>query len=149
MDWDKELKLEKLENMITVYEQHIEKLEKEIKQKLISPCCWAGTVYDLDHNPEMEEEIRNFLYQGRSEEFILDYYVSIYGERILATPKPIGFNLFAWITPIIFAIIGITLLFKYLLADKQDEETLISDSKSMIQYDEKIEQELRHMDNNN
>ena len=125
------------------------KLEKEIKQKLISPCCWAGTVYDLDHNPEMEEEIRNFLYQGRSEEFILDYYVSIYGERILATPKPIGFNLFAWITPIIFAFIGITLLFKYLLADKQDEETLISDSKSMIQYDEKIEQELRHMDNNN
>ena len=91
------------------------KLEKEIKQKLISPCCWAGTVYDLDHNPEMEEEIRNFLYQGRSEEFILDYYVSIYGERILATPKPIGFNLFAWITPIIFAVIGITLLFKYLL----------------------------------
>ena len=32
MDWDKELKLEKLENMITVYEQHIEKLEKENKQ---------------------------------------------------------------------------------------------------------------------
>ena len=33
---------------------------KEIKQKLISPCCWAGTVYDLDHNPEMEEEIEIF-----------------------------------------------------------------------------------------
>ena len=32
MDWDKELKLEKSENMITVYEQHIEKLEKENKQ---------------------------------------------------------------------------------------------------------------------
>ena len=32
MDWDKEVKLEKLENMIIVYEQHIEKLEKENKQ---------------------------------------------------------------------------------------------------------------------
>jgi len=31
MDWDKELKLEKLENMITVYEKHIEDLEKENK----------------------------------------------------------------------------------------------------------------------
>ena len=54
------------------------KLEKEIKQKLISPCCWAGTIYDLDHNPEMEEEIKNFISQGKDKNFILDYYVSIY-----------------------------------------------------------------------
>ena len=32
MDWDKEVKLEKLEDMINDYEQHIEKLEKENKQ---------------------------------------------------------------------------------------------------------------------
>jgi len=32
MDWDKEVKLEKLEDMIIVYEQHIEKIEKENKQ---------------------------------------------------------------------------------------------------------------------
>ena len=32
MDWDKEVKLEKLEDMITVYEKHIEELEKENKE---------------------------------------------------------------------------------------------------------------------
>ena len=32
MDWDKEVKLEKLENMITVYEEHILNLEKENKE---------------------------------------------------------------------------------------------------------------------
>ena len=32
MYWDKESKLEKLENMITVYEKHIEELEQENKQ---------------------------------------------------------------------------------------------------------------------
>ena len=31
MDWDKEVKLEKLEDMITVYEEHINTLEKENK----------------------------------------------------------------------------------------------------------------------
>mgnify|MGYP003146156886 FL=1 len=29
MDWDTEVKLSKLENMIIVYEEHIENLEKE------------------------------------------------------------------------------------------------------------------------
>ena len=125
------------------------KLEKEIKQKLISPCCWAGTVYDLDHNPEIELEIKNFLSQGKNEAFILDYYVSIHGERILAVPKATGFNLFAWITPIIFAMFGISLLFKYLMASEKDEKTILSETKDIIQYDEKIEKELRHMDNNN
>ena len=33
MDWDIEVKNEQLENMITVYEKHIEELEKE-NQKL-------------------------------------------------------------------------------------------------------------------
>ena len=31
MDWDKEVKLEKLEDMITVYEEHIKTLEEENK----------------------------------------------------------------------------------------------------------------------
>ena len=31
MDWDKEVKLEKLESMITVYEEHIKTLEEENK----------------------------------------------------------------------------------------------------------------------
>ena len=32
MDWDKEVKLEKLEDMIKVYEEHIQNLEKENKE---------------------------------------------------------------------------------------------------------------------
>ena len=32
MDWDKEVKLEKCEDMITVYEKHIVELEKENKE---------------------------------------------------------------------------------------------------------------------
>ena len=31
MDWDKEVKLEKLEDMITVYEEHFKTLEEENK----------------------------------------------------------------------------------------------------------------------
>ncbi len=33
MDWDAELKTEQCESMLTVYQDHIEELQKEIKEK--------------------------------------------------------------------------------------------------------------------
>ena len=44
MDWDKEVNLEKLEDMIIVYEEHIEKLEKENKQLKLQVDFLKGTV---------------------------------------------------------------------------------------------------------
>ena len=72
-----------------------------IKKSWMSPCCWAGTVYDLDHNPEMEEQIKTFIDQGKSEQEIIDHYVDLYGERILAIPIAKGFNIMVWVAPII------------------------------------------------
>mgnify|MGYP001231271648 CR=1 FL=1 len=122
------------------------KLEKEIKQKLISPCCWAGTIYDLDHNPEMEEEIKNFISQGKDKNFILDYYVSIYGERVLAVPKATGFNLFVWIAPIFFALVGMTFFVKYLSPNSKQKNTVLLKTKKVLPYNDQIEKELQQMD---
>ena len=89
-------------------------LATDIKQSLISPCCWAGTVYDLDHNPEMEELINQFISQGKTKQEILEYYIGLYGERILAVPIAKGFNIMVWVTPILAGMIGITFLFFFL-----------------------------------
>jgi len=80
-------------------------LATDIKQSLISPCCWAGTVYDLDHNPEMEEQIERFVAMEKTKQEILDYYIGLYGERILAVPKAEGFNLMVWVTPVLAGMI--------------------------------------------
>ena len=88
-------------------------LAQDIKQSLVSPCCWAGTVYDLDHNPDMEEQIEKFVAQGKTKQDILDYYVGLYGERILAIPKAEGFNMMAWGAPILASLFGILFLFLY------------------------------------
>ena len=79
-------------------------LKKEIRQNLISPCCWAGTIYDLDHNPEMDQKIDELINSGYNKNQILDYFVNIHGERILAVPKAKGFNILVWIVPLIVAI---------------------------------------------
>ncbi len=120
-------------------------LAMDIKQSLVSPCCWAGTVYDLDHNPEMEEQIEKFVAQGKTKEEILEYYVGLYGERILAVPKAEGFNLMAWIAPILTGFVGFAVIVLYLRTPKETATEVIS-APSDVQFDDEIEAELREMD---
>ena len=116
-----------------------------IKKSLMSPCCWAGTVYDLDHNPEMEEQIKTFIDQGKSEQQIIDHYVDLYGERILAIPIAKGFNIMVWVAPIIVGLLAIGILIIYLKSPQTEPESVILTS-SDIPFDDEIERELKEMD---
>ena len=120
-------------------------LATDIKQSLISPCCWAGTVYDLDHNPEMEEQINQFIFQGKTKQEILEYYIGLYGERILAVPIAEGFNIMVWVTPILAGMIGITFLFFFLRTPNDIPSSVIS-TQSEVPFDDEIEKELQKMD---
>ena len=116
-----------------------------IKKSLMSPCCWAGTVYDLDHNPEMEEQIKTFIDQGKSEQEIIDHYVDLYRERILAIPIAKGFNIMVWVAPIIVGLLAIGILIIYLKSPQTEPEPVIFTS-SDIPFDDEIERELKEMD---
>ena len=116
-----------------------------IKKSLMSPCCWAGTVYDLDHNPEMEEQIKTFIGQGKSEQQIIDHYVDLYGERILAIPIAKGFNIMVWVAPIIVGLLAIGILIIYLKSPQTEPKSVIFTS-SDIPFDDEIERELKEMD---
>jgi cytochrome c-type biogenesis protein CcmH len=120
-------------------------LATDIKRSLISPCCWAGTVYDLDHNPEMEELINQFISEGKTKQEILEYYIGLYGERILAVPIAEGFNIMVWVTPILAGMIGITFLFFFLRTPNDIPSSVIS-APSEVAFDDEIEKELQKMD---
>jgi cytochrome c-type biogenesis protein CcmH len=120
-------------------------LATDIKKSLISPCCWAGTVYDLDHNPEMEELINQFISQGKTKQEILEYYIGLYGERILAVPIAEGFNIMVWVTPILAGIIGITFLI-FFLRTPNDIPSLVISTPTEVVFNDEIEKELQKMD---
>ena len=120
-------------------------LATDIKKSLISPCCWAGTVYDLDHNPEMEELINQFISQGKTKQEILEYYIGLYGERILAVPIAEGFNIMVWVTPILAGIIGITFLI-FFLRTPNDIPSLVISTPTEVVFNDEIENELQKMD---
>ena len=126
-----------------------EDIARDIKQSVMAPCCWSGTVYDHGHK-QMEQEIDTFVAEGKTKKEILNYYVNIYGERILAAPIAAGFNLFAWLGPLFIAIIGIGLIVIYVRSSKKPTpaEPVVKKpkQKSTDTINDEIEKELEKMD---
>lgn len=122
-----------------------ESLVSDLEKSLMAPCCWTGTVADHG-NPNMEKSIKELVSQDMNKEEILEHFVKIYGERILAVPIAKGFNLMAWIAPILILILGCIILYNYLLV-----RTKISPTTNFLDYkkvknNELIEKELRKME---
>jgi len=55
---------------------------------------------------EMHSLIKEKLQKGESEEAIIAYFVSKYGEWVLLKPKAQGFNLLVWALPISVTLVG-------------------------------------------
>jgi cytochrome c-type biogenesis protein CcmH/NrfF len=118
----------------------------ELEKSLMAPCCYGGTVYDHGH-PEMEAEIKALVEAGKTKQEILDLYKERYGERILAIPVAKGFNLMAWVAPVIIAVIGFLIVGLYLKTTKKTPPPPSSESKGKtVPYNDEIEKELKAMD---
>ena len=61
---------------------------------------------------QMRDVIRERLARGESPEQVVAYFVDKYGEWILLSPRPQGFNLVVWVAPFagLFAGLGVVLL---------------------------------------
>jgi cytochrome c-type biogenesis protein CcmH len=74
---------------------------REIEDNLIAPCCWSQPVsqHYSEISEQIRKEVRTMVESGKSRDEIMDHFVAKYGERILATPRPKGFNALAYILP--------------------------------------------------
>lgn len=118
----------------------------DLEQSLMAPCCWSGTVYDHGHS-QLENEIRSMVNAGQTRQQVLDHYVGIYGERILAIPVAQGFNIMAWVVPVMIAIAALIIFGLYLRTPKnKDENSTHKTRDSSIPFNDQIEKELQEMD---
>ncbi len=76
---------------------------QRLENTLIAPCCFTNTVAEHRSplSDKVREEVRALVASGATETEILDAFVAKYGERILAAPTPHGFNLLAYLLPLI------------------------------------------------
>jgi cytochrome c-type biogenesis protein CcmH len=74
----------------------------DIEDEVMCPIC--GTLLELSNAPQAEREralIRRLIDRGQSKEEIKDALVAEYGDEVLATPSSSGFDLTAWLLPIL------------------------------------------------
>ena len=87
-----------------------------IAKKLRCPVCQNLSVADSDSvvSNQIRTKIRKMLEDGRTEQQVMDYFVSKYGEWILLSPPKHGFNWLVWAGPFAAVLIGGFLLLRFL-----------------------------------
>jgi cytochrome c-type biogenesis protein CcmH len=79
-----------------------------VAKQLYCPVC-PNTPLDVCETQACQDwraQIKDQLGQGWSDEQIIAYFVTQYGERVLAEPKRSGFTSFVWLLPVLALLIG-------------------------------------------
>ena len=84
----------------------------DVASQLKCPVCQGESVADSPStiSQQMRAVIRQQLQQGQSQQQIIQYFVSRYGNSILWSPPKQGFTMLAWIIPIAILLGGALLL---------------------------------------
>jgi cytochrome c-type biogenesis protein CcmH len=130
---------------------------QDIAGELMSPACPGRTLINCTsgQSEQWRELIRQKIAQGETKEQIIQYFVGIRGEEILAAPPKRGFALTAWLFPVLVIIngTGLILVLTYRWARKRPSRSasdvdLPSDTApqshvSVDPYRARLQQELK------
>ena len=133
--------------------QTLDQRVHDVASQLKCLVCQGESVADSPAtlSQQMRGVIRQQLQSGKSEQEVIQYFVSRYGDRILLSPPWQGLTLLTWLVPIALMIGGVLLLFVVLRSwqsnsDKQPiedrAESVIIDEKELAYYQRQIEEEL-------
>jgi cytochrome c-type biogenesis protein CcmH len=85
----------------------LEEQAYSIDRSLMCPVCPGETIdqAQVELARQMRTVVRERLAEGMTRDEVLQFFVDRYGESVLAAPPKEGFNLIAWIVPIL-AVVG-------------------------------------------
>lgn len=140
--------------LITPPQQTLDQREHDVASQLKCLVCQGESVADSPAtlSQQMRGIIRQQLQSGKSEQEVIQYFVSRYGDRILWSPPWQGFTLLAWLVPIALLLGGMLLLFFVLrswhaqsdggMLQNDAAESEDMNENEMEYYQKQVEQEL-------
>lgn len=120
-----------------------------IAKGLYCPVCPATPldVCDTQACVQWRDLIKQKLIAGETEEQIRAYFIAQYGDRVLGAPPPEGFNLGAYILPLLLILLGGGVLFAtmrgWINSRKQSAPETIAPVAVSDEYAERIARELK------
>jgi cytochrome c-type biogenesis protein CcmH len=95
-------------NLTTMSDSALEARTTAIASQLRCPVCQGLSIQDSpsDLARSMRSLVREQLAAGRSPYQVKTYFVSKYGEWILLAPPTHGFNLVAYVLPVLVVVVG-------------------------------------------
>jgi cytochrome c-type biogenesis protein CcmH len=84
----------------------------EVARKLSCPTCTGINVADCPTETcaQWRAKIGEMLVEGKSEQEILDYFATRYGDHVLQVPPKRGFFVLVWILPVVAILAGLAWL---------------------------------------
>ncbi len=141
--------------LVTPRQQTLDQRVYDVASQLKCLVCQGESVADSPAtlSQQMRGIIRQQLQSGKSEQEVIQYFESRYGDRILWSPPWQGFALLAWLVPIALLLGGTLLLFivlrdwqtrsaKGLTEDNGGAKLEDIDERELEHYQQQLEQEL-------
>src|ERR1700737_4594949 len=98
--------------LVSPSQESLDQRVHDVASQLKCPVCQGESVADSPStmSQQIRGVIRQQLQQGQSEQQIIQYFVSRYGNNILWSPPKQGFTILAWIIPIAILLSGALVL---------------------------------------
>jgi cytochrome c-type biogenesis protein CcmH len=99
--------------VMTAADSAIEARVRTLSAQLRCPVCQGLSLQDSpsELSQQMRDVVRGQVAMGKSDDEVKAYFVERYGEWILMSPKPRGFNLLVYILPFLGLATGAAVLF--------------------------------------
>src|SRR5438132_5854554 len=123
--------------LITPRLQTLDQRVHDVASQLKCLVCQGESVADSPAtlSQQMRALIRQQLQSGKSEQEVIQYFVSRYGDRILWSPPWQGFTLLAWFVPIGLLLAGVRLLF-FILRNWQTQANIKTREHGAVEPEE-------------
>jgi len=122
---------------------------KDVAGMLRCPTCTGLSVLDSDakFSLQIQNVVKEQIDQGKSKDQILDFFENRYGPWILREPPKKGFNIVAWIFPLLLIILGPILV--WMLVWRRSRDTSENTVRSAEEIAEEFERAVKLTLSNN
>lgn len=122
-----------------------------VAKQLYCPVC-PNTPLDVCETKACEDwraQIRDQLSKGWTDQQIIDYFVTQYGQRVLAEPQRKGFTSLVWFLPLIVVLVGIGIVYEILRNWRKQKAVLVHAVPTLEVPEavrQRIEREIQELD---